>query len=83
MSQMTSEVPSETTQPGYERGKGTAYRTGVAVRPTLLFMTAFALNASPHEATHAAIAYMLGFSSTLYQMWVNPDAAAAIQWRKL
>jgi hypothetical protein len=40
-------------------------------------MTAFALNASPHEATHAVTAYMLGFSSTLYQMWVNPDAAAA------
>jgi hypothetical protein len=55
----------------------TANRTGVAVRPTLLFMTGFALNASPHEATHAVTAYMLGFSSTLYQMWVNPDAAAA------
>jgi hypothetical protein len=54
-----------------------ASRIGVAIRPTLLFMTAFALNASPHEAVHAATAYMLGFSSTLYQMWVNPDAAAA------
>jgi hypothetical protein len=55
----------------------TTNRIGVAVRPTLLFMTAFALNASPHEATHAVTAYLLGFSSTLYQMWVNPDAAAA------
>jgi hypothetical protein len=55
----------------------TANRIGVAVRPTLLFMTAFALNASPHEGTHAVTAYMLGFSSTLYQMWVNPDAAEA------
>jgi hypothetical protein len=55
----------------------TAHRIGVAIRPTLLFVTAFALNASPHEATHAVSAYMLGFSSTLYQMWVNPDAAAA------
>jgi hypothetical protein len=55
----------------------TANRIGVAVRPTLLFVTAFALNATPHEAVHAATAYMLGFSSTLYQMWVNPDAAAA------
>jgi len=54
-----------------------ANRIGVAVRPTLLFVTAFALNATPHEAVHAATAYMLGFSSTLYQMWVNPDAAAA------
>jgi hypothetical protein len=40
-------------------------------------VTAFALNATPHEATHAVTAYMLGFSSTLYQMWVNPDTAAA------
>jgi hypothetical protein len=78
MNQMTSEAPSDTTQPGYETSKATAVdRTGVALRPTLLFMTAFALNASPHEATHAVTAYMLGFSSTLYQMWVNPDAAAA------
>ena len=50
---------------------------GVAVRPTLLFMAAFALNVTPHEAAHATAGYMLGFSSTLYQMWVNPDAAAA------
>jgi hypothetical protein len=54
-----------------------AHRIGIAVRPTLLFVTAFALNATPHEAVHAATAYMLGFSSTLYQMWVNPDAADA------
>jgi hypothetical protein len=51
----------------------------VAVRPTLLFMTAFALNVTPHEAAHATAGYMLGFSSTLYQMWVNPDASAAAQ----
>jgi hypothetical protein len=54
-----------------------ANRIGVAVRPTLLFVTGFALNATPHEAVHAATAYMLGFSSTLYQMWVNPDTDAA------
>ena len=42
-----------------------ANRIGIAVRPTLLFVTAFALNATPHEAVHAATAYMLGFSSTL------------------
>jgi hypothetical protein len=77
MNQMRPEVLTDTTQPGYERGKGIAHRAGVAVRPTLLFMTAFALNASPHETTHALTAFMLGFSSTLYQMWVNPDAAAA------
>jgi hypothetical protein len=83
MKQRASELPNDMetsspgTQAGYERGAGTAYLIGVAIRPTLLFMTAFALNATPHEATHAATAYMLGFSSTLYQMWVNPDAAAA------
>jgi hypothetical protein len=54
-----------------------AHRIGVAVRPTILFVTAFALNATPHEAVHAATAYMLGFNSTLYHFWVNPDAAAA------
>ena len=54
-----------------------ANRMGVAVRPTLLFMAAFALNVTPHEAAHATVAYLLGFNSTLYQMWVNPDAAMA------
>ena len=56
---------------------GKAYVLGVAVRPTLLFMAALALNVIPHEAAHAITSYMLGFSSTLHQMWVNPDAAAA------
>jgi hypothetical protein len=32
---------------------------------------------TPHEAAHAAVAYALGFSSTLFQLWVNPDAAQA------
>jgi hypothetical protein len=50
---------------------------GIAIRPTLLFVVAFALNVTPHEAAHAAVAYFLGFSSTLFQMWVNPDAATA------
>jgi hypothetical protein len=74
---MRSELLTDKAQIAYERGKGTAHRGGVAVRPTLLFMTAFALNASPHEVTHALTAYTLGFSSTLYQMWVNPDTAEA------
>lgn len=78
-----SELPGDkkTASPGSQageaRGAGTAHRIGVTVRPTLLFMTAFALNVTPHEAAHAAAGYLLGFSSTLYQMWVNPDAAAA------
>jgi len=49
----------------------------IVARPTLLFVAAYAFNSSPHEATHALVAYALGFNSTLFQMWVNPDAAAA------
>jgi hypothetical protein len=80
---MTTDAASEiesssvSTLAAHPNSMTVANRIGVAVRPTLLFMTAFALNASPHEATHAVTAYMLGFGSTLYQMWVNPDAAAA------
>jgi hypothetical protein len=50
---------------------------GVACRPTLLFIAAYALNMIPHEAAHAAVAYILGFSSTLFQLWINPDAVQA------
>jgi hypothetical protein len=50
---------------------------GVACRPTLLFVAAFALSITPHEAVHALTSYLLGFSSTLFQMWVNPDPAEA------
>ena len=35
------------------------------------------MSLTPHEAAHARTAYCLGFSCTLYQMWVNPDAADA------
>jgi hypothetical protein len=82
ISRMAAETPDHlVTSPSSiqaaARGVGATYRIGVAVRPTLLFISAFALNATPHEAAHAATAYLLGFSSTLYQMWVNPDEAAA------
>jgi hypothetical protein len=50
---------------------------GIVIRPTLLFVAAFALNVTPHEAVHALAAYLLGFSTTLFQMWVNPDAQTA------
>lgn len=50
---------------------------GAAVRPTLLFAVAFALTITPHEAAHALVSYLLGFNSTLFQMWVDPDAASA------
>jgi hypothetical protein len=50
---------------------------GITCRPTFLFVTAFALSVSPHEAVHAITGYLLGFNSTLFPMWVNPDAASA------
>ncbi|MGA3373985.1 MAG: hypothetical protein ABSC48_19760 [Terracidiphilus sp.] len=50
---------------------------GVACRPTFVFVAAFALSITPHEAVHAITGYLLGFSSTLFQMWVNPDTASA------
>src|SRR6267142_363205 len=50
---------------------------GVRCRPTLLFVAAFALNVTPHEIVHAITSYLLGFNSTVFQMWVNPDSAEA------
>ena len=49
----------------------------VACRPTFLFIVAYMLNITPHEASHAFAAYALGFTSTLFQLWVNPDATQA------
>ena len=48
-----------------------------ACRPTVVFVGAYAASLTPHEVAHALTAYYLGFSSTLYHMWVNPDAADA------
>src|ERR1700724_3329681 len=50
---------------------------GVSCRPTLLFVVSFALNVTPHEIVHAITSYLLGFNSTVFQMWVNPDSAEA------
>jgi hypothetical protein len=50
---------------------------GAACRPTLLFVVAFALSVTPHEIVHAITSYLLGFNSTVFQMWVNPDSAEA------
>jgi|SRR5579875_1534233 len=50
---------------------------GIACRPTLLFVAAYALNITPHEAVHALTSYSLGFSATLFQMWVNPNLRGA------
>jgi hypothetical protein len=55
----------------------TRFPWGAASRPTILFVVAYALSMTPHEAAHVFVAYLLGFSSTLFQLWVNPDAAQA------
>jgi len=59
------------------RRTGTMRTLGIAARPTLLFAVAYALNTTPHEAVHALTAYVLGFNSIIYQMWVNPEPAQA------
>ena len=59
------------------RRAGIARALTTAARPTLLFVVAYAFNTTPHEAFHALTAYLLGFNSTIYQMWVNPDQASA------
>lgn len=50
---------------------------GIAFRPTFLFVVAYALNVTPHEIVHALTSYSLGFNSTVFQMWVNPDSTQA------
>ena len=65
-----------------ELSRSDASRNRVAaIRPTILFVTAFALNVTPHEIAHAIAGYLLGFNSTIFQMWVNPDAADATPGR--
>ncbi len=49
----------------------------MACQPTLLFVAAYMLSITPHEAAHAITSYVLGFNSTLFQMWVNPDPTNA------
>src|ERR1700732_2534615 len=65
------------TSPSIQSPSNVPNAWGLACRPTLLFVAAYALSITPHEAVHALVAYLLGFNSTLFQMWVNPDAASA------
>ena len=65
------------TSPSIQSPSSVPNAWGVACRPTLLFVAAYALSITPHEAVHALTSYLLGFSSTLFQMWVNPDPATA------
>ena len=50
---------------------------GTVCSPTFLFVVAFAISITPHEAVHGLVAYGLGFNATLFHMWVNPDTAGA------
>jgi hypothetical protein len=43
----------------------------------LLFVVALAFSVTPHEIVRAITSYLLGFNSTVFQMWVNPDSAEA------
>jgi len=56
---------------------GVWHTWGVTFRPTLLFIVAYTLNVTPHEFVHALTGYLLGFNSTVFQMWVDPDSAEA------
>jgi hypothetical protein len=53
------------------------FQFGAFARPTLVFVAAYALCISPHEAMHALVAYALGFNARLFQMWVDPEASTA------
>lgn len=59
------------------RESGVSHTWGVAFRPTLLFVAAYALNVTPHEIIHALTSYSLGFNSTVFEMWVNPASTEA------
>jgi hypothetical protein len=51
-----------------------------ALRMTLLFFSAYALNLTLHEAAHALAAYSLGVPATLFQFYVDlrsPNRAAS------
>ena len=50
---------------------------GCRLSPHSLVLVAYALNVTPHEIVHALTSYWLGFDSTVFQMWVNPDSAEA------
>lgn len=47
------------------------------LRPILWFATAYTINIILHESTHALTARCLGFRSTLFNLWVNPELTQA------
>jgi hypothetical protein len=47
------------------------------LRPILWFASAYTVNIILHESAHAVAAYALGFPSTLFNFWVNPDLMRA------
>ena len=55
----------------------TVRAVAAAMRPTFIFVVAYALITTPHEVFHALCAYALGFNSTIFKMWVDPDQASA------
>jgi hypothetical protein len=49
----------------------------VELRPLLLFFSAFAINASVHEAAHAIAAYSLGIPAQLFHFYASVDLSTA------
>jgi len=47
------------------------------LRPILWFASAYTINIILHETAHAVAAYALGFPSTLFNFWANPDLTRA------
>jgi hypothetical protein len=49
----------------------------VELRPTLLFFSAFAINASVHEAAHACAAFLLAIPAQLFHFYATVDLSRA------
>jgi len=71
------EIPAKVNSQPRQPPSSVVNSWGAAFRPTLLFVVTFAISMTPHEAVHAITSYLLGFSSTLFHLWVNPDPAEA------
>jgi hypothetical protein len=49
----------------------------IELRPTLLFFSAFAINASVHEAAHAIAAFSLGIPAELFHFYATVDLSTS------
>ena len=49
----------------------------VEIRPLLLFVSAYAIDTSVHEAAHALAAYALGIPARLFHIYASVDLSSA------